>query len=135
MDLYFIAKNQKRIDSNLRGLTVEQINYVLTKFEEYRDSRIEEDKRHAEEIAKKEALCQDVRSYMERLGLSKEDFAEFNSAEPTALKTKRKPATPKYQLEVSGEVILWSGAGRAPRLIADYIENGGNKEDLLINAA
>ena len=45
-------------------------------------------------------------------------------------KGKRRPAAAKYVHPQSGQT--WTGQGRQPKWVSEYLEKGGNEEDLKI---
>lgn len=97
-------------------LAAEHLNIVIAERQE------EESKRLAEEAEKADKKLM-ILELMKEQGLSVTDL--FDGEKPTK---PRKSSAAKYQLNDKS----WSGQGRQPKWITEFIENGGDIETLLI---
>lgn len=67
-----------------------------------------------------------LQAYSQQLGYPLE---ELITDKP---KKSKKPAIPKYR-HPENDALTWSGRGRKPRWLIDYLDKGGNLEDLSID--
>jgi len=97
---------------------------MVTKLEEIH-KKIEELQREAEAIATKEkaSVIDDIRNKIRLYNISLRDLG-FSSSTPT----HRSPAPIKYRLDNNA----WSGKGRQPRWMVEYLAQGGKIEDLQV---
>ncbi|WP_300550182.1 H-NS histone family protein [Roseovarius sp.] len=77
------------------------------------------------ENRKKAEARKELEEHAKQLGFK---LVELVSDKP--MKT-RKPVTAKYQ-HPENNTITWSGRGMKPKWVNEYIDNGGNLDDLLI---
>ncbi|MBF0193147.1 MAG: H-NS histone family protein [Magnetococcales bacterium] len=61
------------------------------------------------------------------LGLNLSDF--FEGTFPST----KKPSSPKVKPKYEYKGVKWSGRGRCPNIYQQFFNNGGKKEDLLID--
>ena len=87
--------------------------------------QIEELQRKAEAVKahKRAEVLAQVRTQVRVYGFSARDLGlPLDDSKPSI------PVAPKYRLGT----LTWTGRGRQPRAIADYVEQGGSLEGLLI---
>ncbi len=105
----------------------------------------------AADLGKKAKAVQRVLALVKKLGLEVSDLsdeqlvrtrgrgrgrgrrAEAAPAKAAAAKRARKPVAPKYQDPATQ--ITWTGRGRTPVWLAQYISEGRSKEEFLITKA
>jgi len=78
--------------------------------------------------AARETVVTKMQMELQELGMSVDDFVAMRTKRRRSTKT---PAVPKYRDPEGRE---WSGKGARPKWIREYEENGGNREDYLIEA-
>jgi len=80
-------------------------------------------------MAARNAKIEEIRQQMEAVGLSIDDLGGV-AVKATAKKRAPRPA--KYQIEVDGEMVQWTGQGRMPTVFKNEINKGRSMEDFLI---
>lgn len=95
-------------------------------------AHIEELKRQAEEVRRREfqTVVMDMKAKIAMYGITAKDLGFAEVPEVAEKKDGRSDVMPKYR-GPKGET--WSGRGKTPTWLANFIENGGNKDELLIN--
>ncbi|WP_220783677.1 H-NS histone family protein, partial [Shewanella sairae] len=79
--------------------------------------------------AERNAQIEEIKQKMAALGLSTDDLDNATIKKP---KVKRKPRPAKYQIEVNGEMVTWTGQGRMPTVFKKEIDEGFELSDFLI---
>lgn len=96
------------------------------------------EERREEEVARQE----EEKEKREKLEAIKRDMAEsgidigelMQSLEGAAPKKKKGTVKPKYQITDSeGKVHQWTGRGRTPKVFQEYFDQGGTREESLID--
>lgn len=89
---------------------------------------IEQERQRREKVA-------EIHRKMAEEGINVEDLmADSDSPQAASSGARKKTKVPpKYQIEDGeGKIHYWTGRGRTPKPFKDYLEKGGEKEDLLI---
>ncbi|MCE9686754.1 MULTISPECIES: H-NS family nucleoid-associated regulatory protein [Shewanella] len=124
-----ILTHGRRFKAAVKDLSVVELRDVADKLDKIILDRAsmaeEEEKAMAERNAKIEA----IRLQMEAVGLSIDDLGGVAAKATTK---KRAPRPPKYQIEVNGEMIQWTGQGRMPTVFKNEVEKGRSMDDFLI---
>lgn len=123
-----ILTHGRRFKAAVKDLSVEELKAVAEKLEKVIVERAEEAKEEEKLQAARLAKIEDIRQQMESVGLSVEDLAA-TPAKPTK---KRAPRPPKYQIEVDGEMVTWTGQGRMPTVFKTQVDNGHSMDEFLI---
>lgn len=124
-----ILCHARRFKSNVKGLSIEQLEDVKTKLEKIIEDRSAE----MEELEKQEAERQEqIKKIQEMCIANGIDIDELQGA-GAAQKRKRAPREPKYQVKGDdGEQITWTGQGRMPNVLKKRVEKGEKLESFLI---
>ncbi|GIU51490.1 DNA-binding protein [Shewanella sairae] len=90
----------------------------------------EQEEAEAESLnAERNAQIEEIKQKMAALGLNTDDLDNATIKKP---KAKRKPRPAKYQIEVNGEMVTWTGQGRMPNVFQKEIDEGFELSDFLI---
>ena len=97
------------------------------------------------ESKRKEASLKKLSAMVSELGLDPEDLAKLTGGtvgkkRKAAAKNKRGPKSgkkvaPKYQITHEGQTIQWTGRGRMPIVFREFLDQGGNLDQCLIDAS
>ncbi len=124
-----ILTHGRRFKAAVKELSVEELRDLAEKLNKIlveRESMAEEEE---QAMAARNAKIEEIRQQMEAVGLSIDDLGG------TAVKTtakKRAPRPAKYQIEVNGEMVQWTGQGRMPTVFKNEINKGRSMDDFLI---
>ena len=124
-----ILTHGRRFKAAVKELSVEELRDLADKLDKIlveRESMAEEEE---QAMAARNAKIEEIRQQMEAVGLSIDDLGGV--AVKTAAK-KRAPRPAKYQIEVGGEMVQWTGQGRMPTVFKNEINKGRSMEDFLI---
>ena len=124
-----ILTHGRRFKAAVKELSVEELRdlaYKLDKILVERESMTEEEE---QAMAARNAKIEEIRQQMEAVGLSIDDLGG-TAVKATAKKRAPRPA--KYQIEVNGEMVQWTGQGRMPTVFKNEINKGRSMEDFLI---
>ncbi|WP_220774658.1 H-NS histone family protein, partial [Shewanella glacialipiscicola] len=119
----------RRFKAAVKELSVEELRDLADKLNKIlveRESMAEEEE---QAMAARNAKIEEIRQQMEAVGLSIDDLGG-TAAKATAKKRAPRPA--KYQIEVNGEMVQWTGQGRMPTVFKNEINKGRSMEDFLI---
>jgi DNA-binding protein H-NS len=119
----------RRFKAAVKDLSIEELRDVAVKLEKIISDREamaeEENKANAERNAK----IEEIRKQMEAIGLSVDDLG---GVAVKAVQKKRAPRPPKYQIEVNGEMVQWTGQGRMPTVFKQQLDKGHSMDEFLI---
>jgi len=125
-----ILTHGRRFKAAVKDLSVADLRDVAAKLEKViadREVEAEEElKANAERIAK----IEEIRKQMAEIGLSVDDLGVVSAAKPAGKKRAPRPA--KYQIEVNGETVTWTGQGRMPTVFKTEVDKGRSMDDFLI---
>ncbi|QSX32793.1 H-NS histone family protein [Shewanella avicenniae] len=123
-----ILTHGRRFKAAVKELSVEELKSLAEKLEKIIVERDAEAKEEEALQAARIAKIEEIRQQMESVGLSVEDLGVV-VAKPTK---KRAPRPAKYQIEVDGEMVTWTGQGRMPTVFKNEVDNGRSMDDFLI---
>ncbi|GIU05407.1 histone [Shewanella morhuae] len=124
-----ILTHGRRFKAAVKELSVEELRDLAEKLNKIlveRESMAEEEE---QAMAARNAKIEEIRQQMEAVGLSIDDLGG-TAVKATAKKRAPRPA--KYQIEVDGEMVQWTGQGRMPTVFKNEINKGRSMEDFLI---
>ncbi|MGI1944500.1 H-NS family nucleoid-associated regulatory protein [Shewanella glacialipiscicola] len=124
-----ILTHGRRFKAAVKELSVEELRDLADKLNKIlveRESMAEEEE---QAMAARNAKIEEIRQQMEAVGLSIDDLGG-TAVKATAKKRAPRPA--KYQIEVNGEMVQWTGQGRMPTVFKNEINKGRSMEDFLI---
>ncbi|MGL5390954.1 MAG: H-NS family nucleoid-associated regulatory protein [Shewanella sp.] len=124
-----ILTHGRRFKAAVKDLSVDELRDLAAKLDKI---IVERDSMEQEEqlaTAARNAKIEEIRQQMEAVGLSIDDLGGVTIK---AVSKKRAPRPAKYQIEVDGEVIQWTGQGRMPTVFKNALNNGRTMEDFLI---
>ena len=124
-----ILTHGRRFKAAVKELSVEELRDLADKLNKIlveRESMAEEEE---QAMAARNAKIEEIRQQMEAVGLSIDDLGG-TAVKATAKKRAPRPA--KYQIEVDGEMVQWTGQGRMPTVFKNEINKGRSMEDFLI---
>lgn len=111
-------KNIKNADLN--SLSVNQIDSYIDKLKE-----LKERKNKTLEFVEK------IKIDAENNGLCIDDITIILMGDK---KNQKKKSPVKYSYTVNGETKTWSGLGKSPKWFNDYINNGGDVEEITVKS-
>ncbi len=124
-----ILTHGRRFKAAVKDLSVEELRDLAEKLDKIlveRESMAEEEQ---QALAARNAKIEEIRLQMEAVGLSIDDLG---GVPVKATAKKRAPRPAKYQIEVNGEMVQWTGQGRMPTVFKNEINKGRSLEDFLI---
>ncbi|ESE41285.1 MULTISPECIES: H-NS family nucleoid-associated regulatory protein [Shewanella] len=124
-----ILTHGRRFKAAVKDLSLEELRDLAAKLDKIlteRESMAEEEQ---QAIAARNAKIEEIRQQMEAVGLSIDDLG---GVAVKAVSKKRAPRPAKYQIEVNGEVIQWTGQGRMPTVFKNEVNKGRSMDDFLI---
>ena len=124
-----ILTHGRRFKAAVKELSVEELRDLADKLNKIlveRESMAEEEE---QAMAARNAKIEEIRQQMEAVGLSIDDLGG-TAVKATAKKRAPRPA--KYQIEVNGEMVQWTGQGRMPTVFKNEINKGRSMDDFLI---
>ncbi|MGR6502984.1 H-NS histone family protein [Shewanella sp. Koi 1] len=124
-----ILTHGRRFKAAVKDLSLEELRDLAAKLDKIlteRESMAEEEQ---QAIAARNAKIEEIRQQMEAVGLSIDDLGGVTVK---AASKKRAPRPAKYQIEVNGEVIQWTGQGRMPTVFKNEVNKGRSMDDFLI---
>lgn len=127
-----ILTHGRRFKAAVKELSVEDLKSVAEKLDKVIVEREAEAKEEEQLNAARLAKIEEIRQQMESVGLSVEDLGAVVAAKPTK---KRAPRPPKYQIEVDGEMVTWTGQGRMPTVFKTQVDAGRSMDEFLIEKA
>ncbi|WP_153914621.1 H-NS family nucleoid-associated regulatory protein [Shewanella sp. TC10] len=128
-DFLEILTHGRRFKAAVKELSLEDLRELSVKLEKIITEREEDEKAELEANAERNERIAEILAQIENSGLSIEDLGEI-TAKPAPKKRAPRPA--KYQIEVDGELIQWTGQGRMPTVFKNQIDAGKTMEDFLI---
>lgn len=125
-----VLRKKSSLRAVLRKCSKREIEGILARFVEIQNE-LEEEKALEEKMEEeRQQKILEISRLVEESGLSIEELAAVKGGSP--MRTRRK-VHPKYRLvDEQGETHLWTGRGRTPVWVREYIEQGGALEDLEI---
>ncbi|MCL1079636.1 H-NS histone family protein [Parashewanella spongiae] len=122
-----ILTHGRRFKAAVKELALEELKDLAVKLDKVIVDREEKQAEEQQKNAARDAKIEEIRKQMEEIGLSVDDLGGVKAAPK-----KRDPRPPKYQIEVDGEMVKWTGQGRMPTVFKNEIEAGRKIEDFLI---
>ena len=128
-DFLEILTHGRRFKAGVKDLSIEELRDVAVKLEKIITEREELAAEENKANAARNAKIEEIRKQMEAIGLSVDDLG---SVAVKAAPKKRAPRPAKYQIEVNGEMVQWTGQGRMPTVFKNQVEKGRSMDDFLI---
>jgi DNA-binding protein H-NS len=126
-----ILKRSRSLRKASNELTIDELENLQQQIQGFISDRKAEEKRLKAEQAEKLKEIERIQNEMAAAGI---ELADLRGTGTKSLATKRNRQPFKYQImDKNGKMKMWSGSGRKPDLIIEYLKKKGNKlEDLLI---
>lgn len=124
-----ILTHGRRFKAAVKDLSVEELRDLAAKLDKILVERESMEAEEQQAIAARNAKIEEIRQQMEAVGLSIDDLG---GVAVKASSKKRAPRPAKYQIEVYGEVIQWTGQGRMPTVFKNEVNKGRSMDDFLI---
>lgn len=129
-EFFRIITHARRLKSNLKDLSVEQLEELKNKLTKIIEDRVLEEEKVLQENAEKLEKIRKIREMIAAEGIDVEDL-QSSFVERTG---KRAPRKPKYEVyNEAGQRITWTGQGRMPNILKNRIEGGDTLETFLID--
>ncbi|MGS0674520.1 H-NS histone family protein [Shewanella sp. 0m-4] len=128
-DFLEILTHGRRFKAAVKELSLNDLKELSVKLEKIIEEKASQQAEEQEAMAERNAKIEEIRKQMEAIGLSVDDIG---GAAVKAAPKKRAPRPAKYQIEVDGEMVQWTGQGRMPTVFKNQLENGRTMEDFLI---
>ncbi|MBE8168465.1 MAG: H-NS histone family protein [Shewanella sp.] len=122
-----ILTHGRRFKAAVKELALEELKELAVKLDKIVADREEKEAEDLQKNAARYAKIEEIRKQMEAIGLSVDDLGGVKAAPK-----KREPRPAKYQIDVDGEMVQWTGQGRMPTVFKNKIEAGRKIEDFLI---
>ncbi|PIW61879.1 H-NS family nucleoid-associated regulatory protein [Shewanella sp. CG12_big_fil_rev_8_21_14_0_65_47_15] len=124
-----ILTHGRRFKAAVKDLSVEELRDLAAKLDKILVERESMEEEELQAIAARNAKIEEIRQQMEAVGLSIDDLG---GVAVKAASKKRAPRPAKYQIEVDGEMVQWTGQGRMPTVFKNEINKGRSMDDFLI---
>lgn len=124
-----ILTHGRRFKAAVKDLSVEELRDLAAKLDKILVERESMEEEEQQAIAARNAKIEEIRQQMEAVGLSIDDLG---GVAVKATSKKRAPRPAKYQIEVDGEMVQWTGQGRMPTVFKNEINKGRSMDDFLI---
>ncbi|PKG58460.1 histone [Shewanella sp. Choline-02u-19] len=124
-----ILTHGRRFKAAVKELSLEELKDLGVKLEKIIEEKASQAEAESEAMAERNAKIEEIRQQMEAIGLSVDDIGGVGIK---AAPKKRAPRPAKYQIEVNGEMVQWTGQGRMPTVFKNELEKGRTMEDFLI---
>ncbi|MCL1057613.1 H-NS histone family protein [Shewanella gelidimarina] len=124
-----ILTHGRRFKAAVKELSLEELKDLAVKLEKIIEEKASQAEAESEAMAERNAKIEEIRQQMEAIGLSVDDIGGVGIK---AAPKKRAPRPAKYQIEVNGEMVQWTGQGRMPTVFKNELEKGRTMEDFLI---
>ncbi|WP_298492777.1 H-NS histone family protein [uncultured Maritimibacter sp.] len=110
--------------TNLKGMSRKDLEKLRVEVDKALERVGEEEKRAAFEAAQKAAKA---------YGYSLADLADVKAPRKTSAKKSdgRSKVAPKFR-HPEDDTVTWTGRGRQPKWVVEYIASGGNLDDITI---
>ncbi|MPY24352.1 H-NS family nucleoid-associated regulatory protein [Shewanella sp. YLB-07] len=119
----------RKFKAAVKELALDELKEFQQKLTQIIDDRAQEAAATQAMNAERNAQIDAIRQQMAELGLSAEDIEAVK-----APKKARAPRPAKYQIEVNGETITWTGQGRMPTVFKKELNEGFDLNDFLIES-
>lgn len=127
-----VLNNIRSLKKALRLMSISDIDKFEKNLKKAKEEIMEEKETEAKnEILRKEKINQIIEN-IQSSGLTVDEV--FETASKTSVKKSKKPVKAKYALRTENGTLEWSGRGKTPVLMQQYIDNGGSLEELLIDS-
>lgn len=128
-----ILKNNRSLLRASNDLEIKELDSVVKTIKAIIADRKEEEKKLKLQQAAKLKKVDEIKKQMAEAGIDIGDLDKTLRSKIHPSKSKRKRMPFKYEIKSpDGTLKQWSGKGRAPNLIMEYLKNGGDIESLLI---
>ncbi|MGL5046104.1 MAG: H-NS family nucleoid-associated regulatory protein [Shewanella sp.] len=124
-----ILTHGRRFKAAVKDLSIEELRDLADKLDKILVERKSMAKEEEEAMATRNAKIEEIRQQMEAVGVSIDDLGGV-AVKATAKKRAPRPA--KYQIEVNGAMLQWTGQGRMPTVFKNEINKGRSMDDFLI---
>jgi len=124
-----ILTHGRRFKAAVKDLSIDELRDLAAKLDKILVERESMEAEEQQAIAARNAKIEEIRQQMEAVGLSIDDLG---GVAVKASSKKRAPRPAKYQIEVDGEVIQWTGQGRMPTVFKNEVNKGRSMDDFLI---
>lgn len=124
-----ILTHGRRFKAAVKDLSIEELRDLAEKLDKIlteRESMAEEEQ---QAMAARNAKIEEIRQQMEAVGLSIDDLGGVTVKVSSK---KRAPRPAKYQIEVDGNMVQWTGQGRMPTVFKNEVNKGRSMDDFLI---
>lgn len=116
----------------LDALSVEQVEKLIIKVDEYKNERIEREKAETAEKERKNIEIEGFLSEAKGRGISEEDILQYvkdKKGEPAVPKLK-KPAKKLYRyIDAEGREHFWSGRGKTPLALLEVMKRDNQDKE------
>ena len=128
-DFISILSHARKLKAAVRELELAELISFQEKLTALIETKEQEEAENASLNAERNAQIEDIKQKMAALGLSTDDLDKIATKKPSK---KREPRPAKYQIEVNGEMVTWTGQGRMPSVFKTELDEGFELSDFLI---
>lgn len=130
VNLLALSQNKAKAKAKAKKLETAELSRVVLAFTEALEEKELEQKELEMARVEKSQKAKELLALISDSGVTIDDLINLNSTKP---KKPKSIVPPKYRAEIDGENVEWTGRGRIPTILKDYMErNGIEKEELLI---
>ncbi|WP_421864768.1 H-NS family nucleoid-associated regulatory protein [Motiliproteus sp.] len=131
-DVLNVLTRKTSLRKACKELAVSELEKLSENLLELVEERKQEEAAVAAQLAEKQASIDAIKKQMAESGLDLSDL--LGALEAGAAAKPKGTVKPKYQItDDEGNVHQWTGRGRTPKVFQQFFDNGGSKEDCLID--
>tara|TARA_R110001583_G_scaffold41238_4_gene131292 strand:+ start:758 stop:1159 length:402 start_codon:yes stop_codon:yes gene_type:complete len=131
-DILNVLTRKTSLRKACKELSASELEKLFENLSDLLNERKQEDEAMAAERAEKQTNIDAIKKQMADSGVDLNDLLAALEVSPAA--KPKGSVKAKYQIEDGqGGMLQWTGRGRTPKLFQAYFDQGGSKEDCLID--
>ena len=123
----YTIRHERSLNKQLKEVPTKELYLLQEKLAKIVDRRQEQEKEERAAAEAKRQKILEVRSMMEKLGLSEDDITDMEQINGTTPELKK---VPKYlYIDEDNRYHRWSGRGKPPKIFVQLLEKGVNLDE------
>lgn len=131
-DILNVLTRKTSLRKASKELSVAELEKLAENLAELIEERQQEAAAMEAELAQKQASIDAIKQKMAESGVDLSDL--LSALEGSGAAKPKGTVKPKYQIkDADGSLVQWTGRGRTPKVFQQFFDQGGSKEDCLID--